>query len=173
MVKELFVRWQAQGAKDATAVDAAIKGKPEAQQLEYLRLQIEMRVLGLGWTQFSTRWSSKADSRIGTVAHLRALLVEDILPEERAQARLKGPEAAADGGRAAAVHGPGPGHTACPDAAAIASKSLFSKEELEAKAEAAVKRREAVGISDYVENMQPPEAPPFEQALVGKQSEAD
>ena len=39
-------------------VERAIKDKPEAQQLEFLRMQIEMRVLGLGWDQFATRWSS-------------------------------------------------------------------------------------------------------------------
>ena len=27
------------------------------EQLDYLRIQIEMRVIGLGWTQFSTKWS--------------------------------------------------------------------------------------------------------------------
>ena len=47
-------------------VDRALKGcKSEAERLEYLRLQIEMRVLGLGWSQYATRWSSKADERIG------------------------------------------------------------------------------------------------------------
>ena len=49
---------------------AQLKDRPETQQLEFLRLQIEMRVLGLGWSKFATRWSSKADSRISTVAHL-------------------------------------------------------------------------------------------------------
>ena len=35
-------------------------GKPEAQQLEFLRIkQIEMRVIGLGWEQYATRWSSQ------------------------------------------------------------------------------------------------------------------
>jgi len=64
------------------------KPLPEAQQLEYLRLQIEMRVLGLGWTQYATRWSSKSDEKIGTVAHLQTLL-EEIIVEEKALARLK------------------------------------------------------------------------------------
>jgi hypothetical protein len=42
-----------------------------------------MRVLGLGWTEYATRWSSNKDSRIGTVAHLTELL-EEILEHERA-----------------------------------------------------------------------------------------
>ena len=63
--KELFQRWEAQGARNQPAVVAALEARPaEAQKLEWLRgLQIEMRVLGLGWSQFATRWSSKADSR--------------------------------------------------------------------------------------------------------------
>ena len=43
---ELFESWQTQGTKDTTAVDAKLAGKPEAQQLEYLRHQIDMRVIG-------------------------------------------------------------------------------------------------------------------------------
>ena len=53
---------------DAWSGDARCKSKQEmdrvlaqlgseAQQLEWLRKQIEMRVLGCGWTQFATRWS--------------------------------------------------------------------------------------------------------------------
>ena len=34
-------------------------------------------------------WSSKADSRIGSVAHLQKLLVEELLPFEMAERRLK------------------------------------------------------------------------------------
>ena len=41
-----------------------------------------MRTLGLGWTQYSTRWSSRADEKIGTVAHLKGLLEEIILSEK-------------------------------------------------------------------------------------------
>ena len=46
-----------------------------------------MRVLGLGWTQFATRWSSNADERIGTVAHLHALL-DEIIDQERSRSRF-------------------------------------------------------------------------------------
>ena len=86
---ELFDAWAKEGGKRAKSkaevaaalLNSAGRSKPEAQQLEYLRNQIEMRVLGLGWTQYATRWSSSADSRIGTVAHLQELL-EEIIGEE-------------------------------------------------------------------------------------------
>ena len=51
------------------------------------------------------------------------------------------------------------------DALAVKSKALFSAAELKVKAEAAVKRREAAGISDSVERMQPDDAPPFDQRV--------
>ena len=92
--KECFQAWQTQRAKTKTEIAAALvdeasgKSKPEATQLEWLRYQIEMRVLGLGWTQFQTRWSSKADSRIGTVAHLQTLL-EEIVEEEVTRGRFR------------------------------------------------------------------------------------
>ena len=44
---ELFESWQTQGAKDTTAVDAKLaKLTSEAEKLEYLRHQIDMRVIG-------------------------------------------------------------------------------------------------------------------------------
>ena len=47
-----------------------------------------MRVIGLGWSEFATRWSSNKDSKIGTVTHLRALLIE-ILEHEITARRMK------------------------------------------------------------------------------------
>ena len=59
-----------------------------APQKAYLKEQIEMRVLGLGWVQFATAWSSGKDAHVGSVAHLRKLL-EEILVYEIAQRRLQ------------------------------------------------------------------------------------
>ena len=57
------------------------------------------------------------------------------------------------------------------DAVEISKRALFSAEELEAKAQAAMKRREESGVADRVERLQPEEAPAFDQALVGKRIE--
>ena len=43
----------------------------------------------MGWDQFKTKWSTKNDPTVGTVAHLRSLLVDEIIPHERAERRLK------------------------------------------------------------------------------------
>ena len=87
--KELFIAWGGKhSARDMAEVNRFLSAKPESQQLEYLRKQIEMRVLALGWTQYATRWSNNKDSKVGTVEHLKALLKE-ILTEEVTARRLK------------------------------------------------------------------------------------
>ena len=58
-------------------VDAQLAKFGETQpKLDYFRFQIDMRVIGLAWDQF-------------TVTQLRKLLVEEILPYEHAERRLK------------------------------------------------------------------------------------
>lgn len=161
--KELYQAWwQAQRERkplDGQAVKQALldangKPKPEAQQLEYLRYQIEMRVIALGWTQYATRWSTQPDCRIGTVAHLQELLVAEILVHEQEQARRKLlPTEAA------------PPHTGAIDlgqlgtrdenSLQISRRALFSKEELSRKADAEMQRRIEAGVQDNVEILQP------------------
>jgi hypothetical protein len=51
-------------------------------KLDYLREQIDMRVIGLGFVEFKTAWSSSNDETVGTVDDLTAQL-HDILVEER------------------------------------------------------------------------------------------
>ena len=171
---ELFDAWKAQRAKSKPQVAAALKGKPEAQQLESLLLQIEMRVLGCGWTQFATRWSAKADERIGTVKHLTALL-EEIMEEERARGRFT-----AGTEKGLPIEAAPPHHqardlgqlgTADADATAIAQRSMFSAEELRVKAEAERQRRVEAGIADGVQMTQQHDAPVFDSGLVGKRLE--
>ena len=57
------------------------------------------------------------------------------------------------------------------DAQEISKRAMFSVEELNAKAEAAMQRRIEAGIADGVERKQQKEAPAFDQALVGKRIE--
>ena len=129
-----------------------------------------MRVLGLGWTEYATRWSSKADARIGTVAHLKELLCGTLLAREAADRQLgKLPEEAAPPHQA--TRDLGTLGTADPDALAIERKALFSEAELAAKAEAAMQRRVETGVADPVEYGQNGVAPAFDQALVGKRIE--
>ena len=123
--------------------------KPEAVQLEYLRNQIEMRVLGLGWTEFMTRWSSNKDSRIGTVAQLTELL-EEIIEHERSRGRFTpGSDKGLPTEAAPPQHGPkdvGSLGTLDADAVEISRRALFSADELEAKVAQEMKRRVDAGL---------------------------
>ena len=164
---ELFDGWTKQRADCATDLDNYMKGKPESQKLEFLRLQIEMRVIGLGWAQFSTKWSNSADSRIGTVHHLRSLLVDEILPHERALHRLRQlPTEAAPPQHAFKCMGTL--GTVDADAASFESKAMFSTEELHGKAKRLREIRVRSGVADAVERMQPLQRPDFNSSLVGK-----
>ena len=187
--KELFKAWLAdteawrttksgmrpgEVAKADAAWDAFVKTKSgESDVLMFLRKQIEMRTIGCGWTEFSTRWSSNKDSKVGTVKHLRALLV-DILEHETTARRCKElPEEAAlpqQVKRNLGVLG-----TVDEDAAEVEKCALFSADELDAKAEQEMQRRVAAGISDSVEDLNGGvnggAAPAFDQQLVGKRLE--
>ena len=170
--KELFESWSSapehgtsQAVMSIAALDKALKDHSEAKQLEILRFQIDMRTIGLGWDQFKTKWSSKEDATIGTVKHLKSLLV-DIITYEIAERRLKRlPTEAAPPQFTAKDIGQLGAENA--DALAIKSKAIFSAEELERKSDEAMARREAAGISDRVERLQG-DTPAFNQQLVGK-----
>lgn len=53
------------------------------EKLNWLREQIEMRIVGLSWTEWKTPWSSSADESVGTIDQLRAHL-EQVLEAEKA-----------------------------------------------------------------------------------------
>ena len=75
---------------DAKALDAKLKGmKSENDQIAELRRQIEMRTVGLGWTEFETKWGFDPDAKKQKLADLRRMLVEDILPHEVGLRRIK------------------------------------------------------------------------------------
>jgi hypothetical protein len=98
------------------------------------------------------------------------MLVDDILPHELSQRRLKKlPKAAVPPQlkpRALKVLG-----TEDADALRLEAQDLFNVASLLLKAEAARVRREAQGISDRVEAAQPLTPPPFNTKLVGKRFE--
>ena len=102
-----------------------------------------MLVLGLGWTEFETCWSSNKDVRIGTVAHLTELL-EEIIGHERARAHFTpGSEKGLPTEAAPPQHGvcdTGKLGTLDADAVEIGRRALFSTEKLEAKVGQEMKR---------------------------------
>ena len=159
---------QAAAARLAEMVhpDGSVKVAP---QKAYLKEQIEMRVLGLGWTQFATTWSSGKDAHVGTIAHLQKLL-EEILVYEMAQQRLKRipTEPAAPEMKARTMKELG---TATCDAQELAAQSLFSVEEVRLAAVAEQLRRDEALVDDPVEREQPADAPTLDAKLVGTRLE--
>ena len=98
-----FKKWKARGVASVAAMRSALvliasspavtsitdtiaqKRKATQLQLDYLRDQIEMRVIGCGFVEFTPAWSSGKDESVGTVADLTLHLVQ-ILGEERERA---------------------------------------------------------------------------------------
>jgi len=187
---------QARGVRDVATLEKELKKRSAQDQLDYLRNQIEMRVIGLGWTQFGTRWSSRKDDSVGSLDHLKSLL-KDVLAEEKALGRLgQLPTCAAPPpmrvksykqlgtpcidaqelqGQVRASVRPSVRPSARPPArprrAVYCCQALFNVDELEAKAQLVREQREAAGISDRVEDGQPELPPPFDESLVGKEIE--
>eukprot|EP00966_Prymnesium_polylepis_P064269 1489982-Prymnesium_polylepis.3 len=86
---ELYDAWRAQGIATKPALDAALAGLSPTQQLAELRRQIEMRTVGCGWRQFETKWSFFSDEKHHTIEKLRSMLLDDIIPHERALRQKK------------------------------------------------------------------------------------
>ena len=77
-----FARWQQRGVSSPEAAREKLDGIAKSQdKLDWLREQIEMRVIGLGFDEFKPAWSSSKDENVGTVDGLSGLL-RDILMEE-------------------------------------------------------------------------------------------
>ena len=178
--KELFNGWLGttdaktgklvrEAAQSKAEVDRFLKDKPESEKLLYLRRQIEMRVIGLGWSEFATRWSSGKDANVGSSSHLRAHLFEILVHEMTARRLNELPTEAALPQQV--VRELGQLGSLDEDAAEVEKKAMFSTEELAAKAQEEVQRRIAAGISDSVETLNGYDEPAFDQQLVGRKLE--
>eukprot|EP00966_Prymnesium_polylepis_P060519 1404061-Prymnesium_polylepis.1 len=125
-----------------------------------------MRVMGFGWVEFKTQWSSGRDEGVGSVADLTGHLKE-ILQE---QADRDVPEAAV----APIMQRKTFKQLGTPTVQAeqLAHQRLsLSEEELLAAAERERARQEACGELDTVGDQQPKKAPPLDESLVGRRFE--
>mmetsp|Transcript_21081 Transcript_21081/g.52568 ORF Transcript_21081/g.52568 Transcript_21081/m.52568 type:complete len:153 (+) Transcript_21081:818-1276(+) len=125
-----------------------------------------MRVIGLGWVEFRTHWSSGQDDFVGTVSDLTAHLA-DILEDE--------------GERQIPDCAPAPimqrktfkqlGQLT-EQAEQLADQRLsLSSSQLLAAAEEKRRQLEAAGELDTVHDQQPNSPPPIDDRLVGRQLE--
>ena len=139
-------------------------------KLDYLREQIEMRVIGLGFDEFKTSWSSGKDEQIGTVDDLSAHLKEILLEEHERRREGTLPDAAVvPSMRRKTFKELG---TATPQATELAGKvKELPTEELLARAEKERERLEDAGVLDRTADVMPKKAPPCDASLIGKQLE--
>ncbi|KAL1511680.1 hypothetical protein AB1Y20_004970 [Prymnesium parvum] len=81
-----FERWVKRGITTEREMESTLKGygkegECEQEKLDWLREQIEMRVIGLSWTEWKTPWQSSKDDDVGTVGqlitHLKRVLAEE------------------------------------------------------------------------------------------------
>ena len=86
---ELFDAWKSQKVMSATELNAALDGLSITKKLAEMRCQIEMRTIGLGWRHFEAKWTFYTDERQHTLEMLRRMLLDDIIPYETTQKRLK------------------------------------------------------------------------------------
>ena len=141
-------------------------------QVLFLREQIEMRSLGVGWSDLSTTISAgKDESQEQLVRRLKGHL-KHVLVEEKARLR---------NGFEMPAEAPMPDFerksekqlgTPTADAQELARRSLMSPEQIRAASQRERERREAAGFTDGVQMVMPREAPPLDNSLVGTQLEA-
>ena len=167
---ELFDAWKSQKVMSATELNAALDGLSITKKLAEVRRQIEMRTIGLGWRHFEAKWTFYTDERQHTLEMLRRMLLDDIIPYETTQKRLKQLPKEATLPQLSVRQLKQLG-TKVADALRIEAKSLFNIATLLPKAEAARERREAAGVADRVEAQQPKRPPKFDTQLVGKRLE--
>ncbi|KAL1496522.1 hypothetical protein AB1Y20_016476 [Prymnesium parvum] len=180
-----FERWQQRGAQTMADVSRALStfgsaGERDQEKLDWLREHIEMRTVGLGWTEFRAQWSSSADENVGTIPQLKAHLKDILCAEAARRDADELPSKTGEPGKEC----PAPllqrktfkalGTPTVQASALCSGRTELTAEQL---LEAAQRRRvelEATGEIDWVGDRQPYAAgqgPTFDNSLVGKMLE--
>eukprot|EP00966_Prymnesium_polylepis_P147344 3403353-Prymnesium_polylepis.3 len=127
-----------------------------APQIAYLREQLELRVLGCGWSDLAVpikqAGETPADQVKRLLNHLRT-----VLQEEKERTRPTAPPLPDFKAKTLKQLG-----TPTADSIELASRALCSPEQLRAAIEREQERRVAAGFADAVQALQPTEAPAME-----------
>ena len=172
-----FKKWQSRRVASVAAMHTALAAlelpddvrKQTQEQLNYLREQIEMRVVGCGF-QYKLTWYSSKSEEIGTVADLTELLIEILNEEGERQTHDDLPKVAAVPVMKRKSFKELGTPTAQAKALAPVIKEL-SPEELLALAVVKRKELEAAGEIDEVGDSQPEHPPALDDSLIGTQLE--
>ena len=162
-----FDRWRKQGVGSQQEMRQRLQAMAKNQdKLDWLRRQIEMRVIGLGFDEFKPAYSSSKDEYIGTADDLTEQLRDILLEEEERRREGTLPEAAVvPQMRRKTFKELG---TPTVQAQALSDKVLaLPAAELLERARAERQRLGDAGEIDEVEDNQPSEAPPCDDSLPG------
>lgn len=141
-----------------------------AAQMGYLREQIELRTLGLGWSDVEIPWKHGNETAAESVARVREHFRTKVLPIE-AERRTYGlipSEAPIPDFKAKSLKQLG---MPTSDSTELAARALCSPQQLQCAIQREHERRAAAGLSDAVQALQPKEAPELDESLVSKQLE--
>ena len=162
-----FDRWRKRGVESPKAMREKLEGIATSQlKLDWLREQIQMRVVGLGFDEFKPAWSSSKDQYVGTVDDLSDQLRAILMEEQQRRNEEELPEAAVvPQMRRKTFKELG---TPTVQAAALADKVLaLPAAELLERAQAERARLGDADEIDEVGDNQPLEAPPCNDSLLG------
>ena len=160
-----FDRWKKRGVASPQEMREKLQAISTNQlKLDWLREQIEMRVIGLGFDEFKPAWSSSKDESIGTIDDLIELLRLILLEENQRRQEL--PQAAVvPQMRRKTFKELG---TPTVQAQALDDKVLvLPAAELLERARAERERLVEAGEIDVVADNQPEESPPCDDSLPG------
>jgi len=129
-----------------------------------------MRVIGLGFEEFKTKWSSSKDEETGTVDDLTAHLEEILMEEEERRVGGELPDAAVvPVMRRKTFKELG---TATPQALDLMGQvKEIPRDELLKRAENERERLEQIGELDHTADIMPKKAPACNESLIGKELE--
>lgn len=169
---ERFHAYEHRAAQSWQQVQVMLQTMAEstAAQAAYLREQIELRAIGLGWSDLSVSWKQANESAEEAVSRLCQHMRETLLPTERTrkQQGLLPEEPPLPDFKAKSMKQLGKPTT---DSTELASFALCSSEQLQAAIERERERRARAGFSDAVQALQPKEAPELDEQLHGKRLE--
>lgn len=169
---ERFDAYEQRAAQSWRQVEAMLESMRSslAAQAAYLREQIELRALGLGWIDLCVPWKQANETTEAAIARLSLHIRDILLPAEkrRREEGLMPSEAPLPEFKAKSIKQLGKPTT---DSTELASLAFCSEPQLQAAIERERERRIAAGFSDAVQTLQPKEAPELNEDLQGKKLE--
>lgn len=171
-----FNRWKEHGVRTVSAMNAKLRSdfnqpdarKREQLKLNWLREQIQMRVVGLSWTEYKTPWTSGSDEEVGSVDQLRIHLIEIIETERERESEGELPDSVCLPVMQRKVFKPL--GTLTVQAQSLSSPFVeLTEEQILTRVEAERTRLHAAGEIDDIEDAQPrdDDVPTLDSSLVG------